>query len=148
MLNQHNQFLLGNKALETRVINIICISCFDLRLGAHPVDILSLREQIRHQTLMTNNLNFDMTLAQSTTTATRSVAFIAIDGCDSLLEICEFNIGVHRFGSYTLHDDVDRLIKLADNARIAAKEGYNLLPGNRVRNLCSGQFDFRTQMDR
>lgn len=142
MLDQHNQLLLAYKPLETRVVAIVWISWNDAWTTTLPSDILCLGKHILHKMLLARELNLNMALAQSTTTASSAIDLEAVDGINGLIETDKLDIAVKSLAGNTLHDDVDWLtIILTDDAGIATKEGKNLLTVNRVRDLQSFQQD-------
>jgi hypothetical protein len=120
MLEQHNQFLLADKALETS-------SSVWISIGNNwgtitcPGSILGLREQVLHELLVAGNFNLDMALANTTPATTVLVEIIAVDCVNCLFEVDELNITVKSLAGDPLHNDMNWLSKgLIDNASIAA----------------------------
>ena len=68
MLNQHDQFLVADETLETRVEFVVWIVGDDDRSRALPLNVLCLGEEILHQLLLASKLNVYMARSQSTTT--------------------------------------------------------------------------------
>ena len=123
MLNQHNQLLLTDEALETRIVLIIRISILDDRSRSRPSNILRLGKQIMHQLLLARQLNLHMSLSQPTTSPTSPIHLKAIDRIDSLIEADELHIAVQRLARNTLHDDVHGLeVLLVDDTGVTAEE--------------------------
>jgi hypothetical protein len=136
MLNQHDQLLLTDETLKSRVEPIIRVLRNDLRTTSKPLYILRLREQLFHQSLLAGKLDLNMALTKATSTTTSTVCLEAVDGADGLGEAGELNVAVKSLACDALHDYVDWLVLiLVDDTGIATKEGHYFGAGNTVWNL-------------
>jgi hypothetical protein len=136
VLYQHNQLLLADETLEARVVRVIQVCGDDERSRAMPFDVLCLRKEILHQLLLAREFNFNMALAQSTTSTSSAIGLEAVDSVDSLIEIDKLDVAVESFACDTLHDNVDWLIiLLIDYASIATKECKDFRAVHTIRDL-------------
>ena len=128
MLDQHHNLLTTDKSTKSRVERIAVVGRNDLWSTILKDNVLGLREEVLHQRILTRKLNFNMTLAKTTTATTSLVCFKAIDSCDRLAEIDKLNIAVQSLACNALHNDMNCLtILLWNKSSIATEEGEDLL---------------------
>lgn len=135
MLEQHDELLLDNEALEAGVVQVIRIPRDDVRSGALPPNILRLWEQFLHQLILCRKLDVNMALTQATT-STLSVLLETVDSQNSLSQVDELDKAIKSLTGDSLHDDMDWLIRgLADEFGVTAKEGKHFGAGRTIRDL-------------
>lgn len=93
---------------------------------ALPTDTIGMGEQIFHQGRLARQLDLDWTITEATLAAGGNGSVVSLDSVDSVLHTHEFDITIVRLTSDALHDDVDGLLAVIQDTRVATKEGNDL----------------------
>lgn len=95
-----------------------------------PDDILCLGEEILHQLLVSDDLELNVTIAETTSTTIESVVFETGDAVDGFLNIDKFDVCIHCLAGHALHDDVHWLFGVRNESSVASYKGDDLLASN------------------
>jgi hypothetical protein len=134
VLHQHGHLLLGNKALE-RLPRLARNRRLDDRLGAFPKDSRSEWEQILHESRLAGKLNIDRAVAQASKPSPLDVDLVTFHGSHGVSKTHKLHVRILSLAADPLHDDVNRLLVVIEDFRIAPEESNDFCASRTERDL-------------
>lgn len=125
MLDQHRHLLLSYKTLEV-LPRLILVDLSEDRLDAIPDNTPSAREQIFHEGALAGNLHLDTAVTKTVGAAAEDASTVTLHGTHGIVECFKLGVRVHRLAGHTLHDDMNRLIRIGEDPSRAAEERDDL----------------------
>lgn len=107
---------------------------------AFPTDTVRMGEQVLHQGCLAGQLKFDRTITKTVLAATGNGFVMLLNSVYCILHAHELDIAIIGFAGNAFHDDMNGLLAVVQDARVASKKGNNLSTPSRKRNLHKWEF--------
>jgi len=131
--DQKRHLLLRDEALEG-LPRLIHDRGLDNGSRAIPEDTMRKRKDVGHQRSLVRELELHGTLSQARVATLVDKVPIALNSLDGIGMGCKLDVSILRLAGGFVHDDVDRLLKVLGQLRVASQHGKNL-------RLCGGVRD-------
>lgn len=125
MLDKHNHLLLRDEAAEVAV-DTVGVVRQDLGKVVIPVDVRRAGEEVLHELGLVRELHDDGAIAQTRGLLVDALLGEALHGPEGILLGDKLDVAVVGLGRDAVHDDVDRLVNVVQDAAVLAKEGNHL----------------------
>lgn len=133
-LDQTNHFLVSDESLEAAPW-LSGVILEDDGARALPTDTVSVGKQVFHQGSLAGQLKLDRTITQAVLATAGDDFVVLLDSLDGVLHSHKLNVAVIGLAGNAFHDDVNGLLAVVQDARVATEESDNLCTAGSERNL-------------
>lgn len=134
VLDKHVHLFLADEAAE-ELPGSIGRRLEQARTRPIPADAARQREELAQQVRLARQRDRDRTVTKPSWTRLGNVGPVTLDGAHGVVERHELNIGIVSLGRHAVHDYVDGLIHVVENARVAPEQRDDLGAAGRERDL-------------
>lgn len=125
VLDEHGHLLVRDKTLEV-LPRLLSVVRKHLRVASVPEDTARGREQVLHESRLARELNLDGALSDASNSAATEVLLMLFNGLGGILQSVELDVSISGLASDTLHDDVNGLLSIVEDAGVAAENSNDL----------------------
>lgn len=121
MLDKHNHLFLRDEALEVGP-GLFLIDGLELGCGSILEDANRQRKQVSHQMALAGQLDLYGAITEATRSSLTHVHVVPLHGPHGIFKSAKLDIGVHSLASHPFHDDMNRLVSVIEDTRVAPQE--------------------------
>lgn len=125
VLDEHRHLLLRNEAFEVFPRGFVAVR-LEVRCGAIPLNADGDGEQVLHEARLARDLDIDGTVAKAAELPAGDALMVSLNSLHGLFERDELDVGVHGLAGDAIHDDVNRLVRVVQDASVSAEERNHL----------------------